>query len=83
MTEYLVTDYERKFVLGVATSQDLEVGLYFVRISDYLTSDPSSFYNRHSSHGVALSLFVSGLYHHFCWSDYLVMSKVWGDPMSQ
>jgi hypothetical protein len=25
MTEYLVTDYERKFVLGVATSQDLEV----------------------------------------------------------
>lgn len=22
-----VTDYERKFVLGVATSQDLEVGL--------------------------------------------------------
>jgi hypothetical protein len=31
----LVTDYERKFVLGVATSQDLEVNLCLVHSRNY------------------------------------------------
>ena len=52
----LVTDYERKFVLGVATSQDLEVNHPSTYSGDSFGSDPSSHHTRHSFRGVASDL---------------------------
>lgn len=46
----LVTDYERKFVLGVATPQDLEVNFFS---SELFASDPILFRCRHSSRDAA------------------------------
>jgi hypothetical protein len=66
MTEYLVTDYERKFVLGVATSQDLEVD--FVRVGDYPPLTRARFLIGIRLTAWHLVSFASGLYHHFCWS---------------
>src|SRR6266404_6485466 len=52
----LVTDYERKFVLGVATSQDLEVGYPSIHSTDSSASNRSSRNLRHSFPGVASNL---------------------------
>ena len=46
----LVTDYERKFVLGVATPQDLEVNFFS---SELLATDPILFRCSHSSRDAA------------------------------
>ena len=47
---FLVTDYERKFVLGVATPQDLEVNFFS---SELFTTDPILFRCSHSSRDAA------------------------------
>jgi len=57
----LVTDYERKFVLGVATPQDLEVNFFCLALAhprNKFATDPILSHHRHSSRGAVSSLHI-------------------------
>jgi hypothetical protein len=58
LNNVLVTDYERKFVLGVATSQDLEVRLFLFIQGNLRTFDSISPHYSHSFRGVAFNVCV-------------------------